>query len=407
MCSCQEYLEEKTEENHNPLNDNGKMILDKSGEKTKLHYMKNLGLAFILLLATSLSVQAAEKPDTCDIKGKFDYRIKNDTVYIIYTLYPENFQADSFVIKCSAGHTIIAENNPPVENHLLIYKTGEPLPFENNWRKCYLEKDQLILKGEIKIPMIEDWFWVGAEGRYTDQNDEEQSFDRSIVISKYWLSFGMECWAPSFGYFKSDKQPHYKKEGIFLGYGFSWQINGMKWKTELSTSWTGLGPNFSFSEPFRLNYTFYTGTRNNYMPHFFAGGKFSKLKLKKGDNKFYNTDWGAEVGVGIEGPFERLSYTYSTNQDGYHTFELFLPIMSSDNAKMGTRFVFQKSKDVWLIRAGIHLDGLQMFMAEPGSGKLLGYKNNRTFIQKGLSYAFTVPLIPIYLIFGAFDKNNN
>ena len=212
------------------------------------------------------------------------------------------------------------------------------------------------------------------------------------------MGLGMEIWFPGFGYYKATSKSPLAKEGFLLSWGLSWELNFKRSRISISTSWNGLGGNFSFSDPFRVGYRYYTGTINNFMPSFYAAAKLSKIKLKVDDTEFRRIGWGGELGIAFEGPFERVGYFYTTAAGGYHSIELYFASGSIINGKAGTRYLFQKSDDAWMIKASIYIQGWNSLARGSGFRK----ENNRPFIHKALSYVGFAPAlvwaIPIYFI---------
>ena len=147
----------------------------------------------------------------------------------------------------------------------------------------------------------------------------------------------------------------------------------------------------------------------NFMPSFHAATKLSKIKFKIDDTEYRNLKWGGEFGIAFEGPFERFGYFYSTSGGGYHSFEIFLASGSNFNAKAGTRYLFQRSDNIWMIKASIYIQGWDSLAGQSGFQR----ENNRPFFHKALSYIGFAPvaviIAPIYyggkLLGFDMDKN--
>ncbi len=355
--------------------------------------------AFILLLLCQISTASVPK-DTASFKGEVNFYDKNDTLYISFHITPFNFDADSIRLRIynfSKNLKIDANNYKDSTETIIIYRRTETIPSQNNWKKIYRKNDKIYIDGNIKVPLdgesYEVWschFW----GLYKDGTEKAQDLRGSLQTNKMWFGVGMGFLMSGAGYFQSDFEYPLDKKGTFFGHHLSMQLNFIKYRFELSTSWSGLGKNFTFSEPFRTEYRYYTGTRNNFLPQLFIAGKLTKIKLKENLNdkefSFNDKKWGAEAGIAFEGPFERIGYSYSTAFGGYHTFELLIADQSSGNSKLGTRYTFIKKDNLWTIGISVHLENWNESMLEGEYSIKREY--NRPFLQKIISYGGAIAL---------------
>ena len=374
-----------------------------------MNVSKHLIFIIIILLYSPQFSQAANTvKDTASIHGEVIRKDKGDTCSIYYDLIIDNFTPDTVLISFWSRWLIKispTDNNKNAFrdsiNQVILYTFEDSLPYNNVLKRVSKVGKQLFLKGSFQIQknsLKGNNLYCVIKAKYTDKQDTTKKqllYNQQFLVS-LWGGMGMELWLPSYGYFKSKYPQPFDKEGLFLGYGFSFEINGLHWRSVLSLSWSGLGKNFSFSEPLRLGFRYYTGSRINFMPQFYTGAKLSKLKLKKNDFEYKNNEWGVDFGLAFESRFERIGYHYSTPQGGYHTFELYVASESIGNAKLGTRYLFQKTDNIWMIRVSLHLEGLDIDMFD--RKKDLKRYNNHNIFHKILSVAGVGIVVPIYII---------
>ncbi len=363
-------------------------------------------LAFLIVCNSIFIVPAFANPlgGKSHFLGEVKSFEKNDTLYLHYHLTPNKFEPDSVKLSiggaysCHIGEKIAIKIDVngfnDTINYVTIFRNNEVVPFNNEWRSVSKKKNRIYLDGDIKIPLDSEYvtLWsCEATGYLTDSTGNNITLDNDEYISPYYSGWGMELFYPSFGYFKSSFDSPLNDEGLFLGYGLSWEFNFAKSRLSFSTSWSGLGKNFAFSEPFRVGYRYYSGTKQNFYPSFYTAAKLSKIKLKRDEIEYRDLDWGGEFGVAFEGPFERIGYHYSTACGGYHTLELFIAAVSFGNGKGGTRYLLEKADNIWMVRISFHIEGWNSL----AGSRVFIREMNRPFFYKILGYAGLIPSLPI------------
>jgi hypothetical protein len=367
--------------------------------------MQISGLVLVLLLTASVCKAWRTYHQICDtaeIKGEFWTNSKDDTLTLRYQFTPDRFNSDSVILKVygTYGDNIKFDvnNYGDSSGEVIIYERAEGVPFSNDWRQVEYRNGRLLLTGKVRIPLLKQntALWVlSVSGYYTDENDSVQVVNSNEYMDDRLWGLGMEIWLPSYGYFKSDLDVPLNRKSIFLGWGMSMELLIRHMRYMLSTSWSGLGNNFSFSEPFRAGVRYYSGSRSNWLPQLYSAFKLTKLKVCADDIQHRKVVWGGEFGIAFEGAFERLGYHYSTALDGYHTAELFLCNVSGVRTKIGTRYVFQTGGDVWIIRVSFHTEGWRSL----AGGRYFRRINDRPLIHKILCWPGIIPSAAIFGIF--------
>ncbi|MEE8575772.1 MAG: hypothetical protein V3T31_00825 [candidate division Zixibacteria bacterium] len=354
----------------------------------------------ILLLATAIwfsagLAEARPGDDTASFRGEITHRASSDTVTVCYHLTPRNFDADSVVLEIWGDNVRLNANNyRDSSGTVLIYDRREPLPYENEWRRVYEKNEKLYFDGTIAIPIDgkrEDIGGADVVAYYSDIEDSVQTLQFRQILPNGYMGMGMELWTISTGYYKSNYKQPLDVQGAFVGYGMEADFVFQQSRLSFSTSWSGFGQSFTFSEPFRLGYRRYIGNRHKIAPALYGAVKLSKLRLKRSPVAIKRIQWGVEAGVALETQFERIGYHYSTALGGYHTFELFIALASTPGGKIGTRYLLQRKDNLWMIRVAFHLDAVDLM----GAALVSERENNRPLIQKAIAIA---GILPSYII---------
>ena len=356
-----------------------------------------IALSYIFFSPSAFSWKWTKEPD---IRGNIEMVSKGDTLYVLYHLTPEYFEPDSVKIRfVSRTFEILIDVNDYSlgQNEIVVYKRGEEILLERYWRKVSFKRGRLYFDGKVKIPLKGNNDFKGycsIIGYYTDE-EEKTTYVYVRRDNAPYFGMGMEMYLPSYGYFESSFNQPFDKKELFLGFGGELAYIDKKFRIALSSSWSGLGTDFAFSDPLRLEYRYHTGRSNNFLPSLFTAAKLSKIKFIIDEVEYREFDWGVEFGIATEGPFERIGYSYSTTLGGFHTVELFLAFFSDHNAKIGTRFTFQKAEDVWMFRIATHIQGADV--DSHVKGNTLSRENRRPLPHKILSTLGGLPALAAYI----------
>ncbi len=311
-------------------------------------------LATALLQRSSASAASLFNDTTRAYLGEFEFGVRDDTLTITYEFTPNGFDPDSTILE------LVEYRDWNRVVSAVIHRRGEGVPFENGWRSVARRGGRTYLSGTVTVPADEQSakrMYVSTVGFYRDENDSLRTVETWGDLTDDYTVAGMECILPSYGYFRSDLTEPFDHRGAFLGMGVSLGFAQRHTRYLVSTSWSGLGPDFTFSEPFRAGVRWYSGTRSNFMPQIFGAAKLSKLKFRESDDlEFNRTQWGGELGCALEGRFERFGYYYSTALGGYHTAEIYVKGGSGARNSIGTRYLFQTNGDVWMVRIALHIE---------------------------------------------------
>ncbi len=319
-----------------------------------------------LLLISLCSTVTMAKGMSRGIEGEVRFTKSNDTVFLVFEITPVNFEPDQISLMLEVTGEPPG-SHPPV--YLMIPEYGDGAPWVTiyrasdsasaapEWRTVRRVRGRLWISGRIPTSLkgktTQNWL---VSFQATPIGKPGWPVYESTCVRTDYFGLGLEL-PVAYGYFKSSMASPFDKQGIFVGLGIGLERGKGPFRFESSTSWSGLGHNFTFSEPFRLGARFYTGTRSNFLPQFYGAVKLSKLMLKRDDARLRDLDWGGEFGMATEGPFERLGYHYSTALGGYHTIELFLSRGSGQPFRGGTRYQLRMAEGVWEIRVSLNFEG--------------------------------------------------
>jgi hypothetical protein len=162
------------------------------------------------------------------------------------------------------------------------------------------------------------------------------------------------------------------------------------------------GDDFVVKEAIPLKLSYYLGNRGDFLPSFSVAAKWSALHSTTGDFDFEKKQWGGEAGIAIDGPFERLSYSYCNALGGYHKFGLTLHRIRIGSWTMGTQYEYYRFDNTDMFRiTGSFAEGSN-FATGLGIGHGatdLQWHNDRPWWYKGVSYA-GVLILPAAAIAG-------
>jgi hypothetical protein len=196
-------------------------------------------------------------------------------------------------------------------------------------------------------------------------------------------------------WYKSSPQSTITKRGLaFAGDAFvDIDFHRLQFESSYRIS---LGGDFRVREGVPISCRYRFGTQADFLPSVMVGLKRSVLYAKKDDVEVALDRWGAEGGLAIEGPFERLSYRYCTALGGYHRAGLYLAFFNRGAVRMGTRYEYYHFENTDMVRVlfvweGISDDGFTM----NGWQTNLPRFDNRPWWHKGLAYVSVAPLLGI------------
>lgn len=363
-----------------------------------------------MLLSVCLNqAQAAKKPT---ISGDIIRKNRGDTTWLYYDMEISNLAPDTVSITIDLGRDNLPEfldlAFPVVseKNRLIIYRRGDSLPFDNGVHRGYIKNGKYRFKGYIKAKknpafdstyseysffaeQIIDTDSISIVLAETDFNSETAGFDGSFLV-------------PGIGYYHTDYPLPDKKESYLISYDFSLNVNRRKSSYNIGTSWTGLSSKFTFSTPVRFRYTYLTGQRTNWMPQLHGGLKVERIKFSNDDDEIFKSLVGCELGVSVEGRFERLSYYYTLTDESefnYHTVELFTPLLSGGISKIGSQYKLKYQEKLLTVQLSFYLQGVDLnSMDHGGFDYFLFRRDDRNIFRKGIAYLSMAPYLPLILI---------
>ncbi|UCG60327.1 MAG: hypothetical protein JSV52_08300 [Candidatus Zixiibacteriota bacterium] len=110
-------------------------------------------------------------------------------------------------------------------------------------------------------------------------------------------------------------------------YQASFELNGV--------DSSGRVPSLSTASPLGVRY--YPFSRSSQGFSFHGASEFTFFEAQVGGQKIEDNEFGAEVGVGYDTDFDRLTYSYHTAQGGYHEVELLIGITALQQGKAGLK----------------------------------------------------------------------
>lgn len=322
------------------------------------------GLVLVFLIVCAISTVTADDEvysfrssyDNDNNSSPFGFSlnasVRGDSVHFKYQVNLIDYPLDSVILE------VLAEDRPLVSISIFPPDSTRVPPGFQQYSK--LHENRLYTSGEFDLSKgpVPEYRWTCAVTEYhrdstgglRSNREELRAFRPPERKPRLMFEYPMPM-----GMFNSDI-PGLNKSGFLMGIAAGVVGDYSHLRFCASTNWTGLGKNFSFSEPARFDVRFYTGTRDNFMPQFEAAATYSRLLVKKNDITFKKSESGFGGALAFEGPFERFSYGYNTACGGYHTLELFFATNYLSNSKQGTRYQFVIGDDIWLFRISYLVD---------------------------------------------------
>lgn len=123
-----------------------------------------------------------------------------------------------------------------------------------------------------------------------------------------------------------------------------------------------------------------------------AGGAYTRVNGKASGVNDIHAGYGLEAGAWLEGPWERVAYTYNSGAGGYHRFDLMLAGMAHRGGpELGTMYSVYVGDYVQMLRIG--------FYGQGWDGRGENIENPRPWPHKALAYAvLVVPFLPLTLL---------
>ncbi len=115
-----------------------------------------------------------------------------------------------------------------------------------------------------------------------------------------------------------------------------YQFSGELFGTDSSRNVTSL----STISPLGIRH--YPFTRNSAGWSWYGAVEFTTFKAESGTGAIEDKSFGLEIGVGYDTDFDRITYSYHTNQGGYHEMEFLAGLVALQQGKAGLKVSFLK-----------------------------------------------------------------
>ena len=131
------------------------------------------------------------------------------------------------------------------------------------------------------------------------------------------------------------------------------------WEVTLSGDFSGTGGQRYYFGQGRVGVLIRPYRRHRLSPTISFSGERSEVSLFVGELKKESKGWGVNIEVGIDSPFESLTYSYSTNLGGYHEVKAFFAVGQLGSSRLGTVYVFRSQSSVRSISIAIVIEGMK------------------------------------------------
>ena len=365
-------------------------------------------LSLIAVAILTSSAVATYRPNPQErIFGHLEHHITHDTLYISYDL---TIRGGAKEVVLEPLFILPEPDDAPVSTQrrrLVIYTTDsatiESLPGQTETSTS----QGLRLKGKIAVPVYPSsrvrGCSVGANGVDAKGDWSQSKWVEFSPIGTLSLSI-----IPPIGgaWYKSTLDSATTKKGVAFGIEFNAMFDIGHFRFEPSYQLT-LGDDFTAKEAVPISARYYLGNRTDFLPSIFVAPKYSTLHVIKDKVDFEDKEWGVETGLAIEGPFERLSYSYCTGLGGYHKASLYLAVFRTGSWTGGTRYEYYHYDNTEMFRVMGVIEGFPM-----GGGSGLGHGatdlshlNNRPLPHKVLAYAGMAPLVAVMFLLSAISTH--
>lgn len=336
------------------------------------------------------------------VYGHLEHRIENDSVIISYDLkildHPELIRLHMSWSCAETAWSQLAKNSP-----IVIYSVDSAGTSSAKGSTVKITSDGILVKGKVTVPLFAECKPAGCDIEASGHTDTAWSetkwvdFERGLSVTFSMLPpYGM-------AWYESTLDSATTKRGIAgaieANLGFS--IHHLLFEASYRLT---LGSRFRVREGVPISLRYYLGNGTDFLPSVSIGPKYSVLYAKKDDIEFVLDRWGVESGIAIEGPFERLSYSYCTSLGGYHKAGIFLAFTQAEQLTAGTRYEYYKFENTEMFRVMFAVEGIS-------DNEDLGLRhvptdlervNNRPWWHKGLAYAGVAPFMGIAAVLKLF-----
>jgi len=355
-----------------------------------------------VLLLFICSTNAFDRPQNDHIYGHLEKHIRHDTLIISYNLTIRG-GPDLVILTplflCSDAPDLSAPSQKPA---ITIYK-ADTIPEPSSLGSTGAVPKDLHLKGKVAVP-------IPTYCRFRGCSVDASGGPRSARwYSSQWVELGpvgllsLSIIPPIGGaWYKSMLDSATTKKGLAFGIEFNAMFDIGHFRFEPSYHLT-LGDDFTAKEATPISLRYYPGNRTDFLPSIYVAPKYSTLHVIKDKIDFQDKEWGLEAGLAIEGPFERLSYSYCTGLGGYHKASLYLAVFRTGPFTGGTRYEYYHYDNTEMFRVMGVIEGFPM-----GGGTGLGHGatdlsclNNRPIPHKVLAYAGMAPLVVAMFLLSA------
>jgi len=323
--------------------------------------------------------------------------IYHDSLFIKYDIETVNFTADSIVFDFWDSYTPVYLCN---QDRRKIDSGATIINLQNGHRFMgYGFIDTKVDTNSGRSALLKAY--------YKDSTGETNFLRRWEVVAGGHFGIGGELFFPALGYYSTNYSNIKEKEGILLGWGMSVTMGNDYNTFRIATSFEGRKKGqYYFHEPIKFQYTHNLISAFKFHPSFSISAKNSKLVL----NDYSKSSWGVEAGAALESDFERIKYSYTTALGGYHTYELYLKLQSTNFSSFGTRYRIIQHDKFWSLRMSFIYEGFgpEHDMGGIGERGQLLRKNNRPSPEKllavaGLAGTATALLLIIVNYYGLFS----
>ncbi len=353
----------------------------------------------LIILCTGTALSA---PKDDHLFGHLNYNVTDDTVVVSYDILARP-SADTIWLEPLFVYEVRAQDEETSEREKFILYPADVI--SDNVMPGYIieqTSDGLRVRGKVKIAL---------DGRPVPRGCNVISWDasRNRVTPKYkWVEFSHHgalslSLLPSVGgaYYNSSLPDGTEKDGFAGGLDFfaTFDIRHMQFSGSYRFT---TGDDFVVKEAIPIQFRYYLGNRTDFLPSASVALKWSAMHVKSGDYDIEPKEWGAEAGVAIEGPFERLSYSYCTGIDGYHKIGLTLVRFRTGLWTIGTQYEYYRFGNTDMFRITGVMEG---FSGAGGVGLGHGatdleWYNNRPWWYKGLAWVGLVPIAVVATVVG-------
>ncbi len=343
-------------------------------------------LAMIAFLGAVSNTLASDR-----LSGHVRQRTTGDTLVIDYDLTVRRLACDS-VAFALLGETVgdsLSMRERSVWTKLVPVTADSAAPdYGRRWQ------------GQLQLP----WYSADSPNHYRlrfYQKTEEEPGDSGFIVEDYcFQKFGAVGRQASLGLAWFTKSG-FPKPVHSSAYGVMGRLEDkLGYRGRRFSMYAGYGLNYSrrfwlFDIP-RLQIETAPRFRDAWQPIFHVAASYTRLKGREGDSEIKKSGFGAEAGVRLGGPFEALSYSYSTAVGGYHRADVIFAIESQAGGaeKIGTIFSLYRGKYVRMVAVTVYMEG---WGSRGPSNETLRYRNNRPWWHKGLALSGFLPFLPMAL----------